>query len=728
VPCHHAHRASLLAAAALAARSLALPCPAASFDGARAAALVHALAGDRFAGRHSGLPSGARTEDHVASRFAALSLAPGGADGTFFHPFPLLATSERAASLTLLDGPFAPLSFLYGDDFTMVTNSGSGDVTAEVVLVGHGLSSPDREWNDYAEVDVAGKIVLVLRGTPDNGYDWGQAGSRDSTLHEAMRRGAAAVLFRSDPRAVQGAAVHEGSYFPKTPIAVAGARVLDHLLMDTGWDVKRMEKELKEKPTPLATGKRLRFRAKVSRVDGAHARNVVALLPGSDPRLADEIVLVGGHMDHVGRNGEGIVYNGANDNGSGTSVVMELARSFAESGERPARTLAFATFAAEEQGLLGSEAFAKEPPFDLGRVVAMLNFDMVGHGNGKVGLGGGEYYPEIRDAFAATLDSARADSLVIGRTWRGATSDHAPFRDAGICVMNVWSEGDHRFYHTLQDDAQWVDEAVLGSVGRMAEAWIRTLAEWPEPLAAEHRAGRSLLWASDQIDFDGGLGPDAPPWVRASVRWFDAAEFGTPAYLDVVSGLRRRAAADSAALVRTPAAVRDSTKSGRPGTLVGLRLGGAPPARAELLAGLEVGLLRWHDGAALPDSAALAGLAKSGAIFLLPPESAHAAKLPKGAKRCVRFFPGRGQQIAEPDSIPRKGSLFVLAHDGTLSAAEVAAEIEALARDRVHLDLVPWLATAAEPEMRVFLEEVQAAGSLTPAQMADLLGDNLRRL
>lgn len=719
-------RAALVAAPLLSV--LSTPDSAPAFDGSRAAAIVEEIASDEFAGRKSGLPSGVKIEDWVAARFEEWGLAPAGRDGTFFYEFSQLSTDERSGSITLVDSPFGPVHYVYGDDFTLVTNSGTGDVTAEAVLVGHGLSDANRKWNDYGDVDVAGKIVVSLRGTPENGYDWGEAASRDSTLHEAIRRGAAAVLFRQTPRVVQGAAIHEGSYFPKVPMAVVSPRIVDHLLANSGWDLARYEKELKEKPVPLATGNRLRIRSKVTLVKSGHSRDVVGRVEGSDPKLKDEIVVIGGHMDHCGVNGDGVVYNGANDNASGSSVVMELARSFVKSSMRPKRTIVFMTFAGEEQGLLGSEAFVKDPTFDLGRVAMMINFDMVGHGNGKVGLGGGEYYPDIRATFKAALDSASADSLVIGRAWRNDASDHAPFRRVGIPIVNVWSEGDHRFYHTLQDDPNWISADVLGAVGRAAEDWIRTLADWPEPLVGEHRTGRSLLYASDQVDFGGALADSVrPPWVRGSVRWLDARKLGDDAFLDMLSDLHRGVDRREVALVRSFKALRDTTKDGRRAVIVGLRdATGVSPERRALLADLQVGVVRW-DASAAPADSAFDQIAKTGAIFLVPPDRASLDALPKDAKRYVRVFPGRGESVAAPDSLSRKTTLFVVGLEGAPIPEEVVGVIESLGWDRVHLDLVPYLAAADEPTMCEFLEKVRVAGDLSFDQMTWLLGGNLGR-
>ena len=709
------------------------PAAAPAFEGARALALDDTLASDAYQGRFSGLPSGRKTEEFVAEHFAQWGLTPAGRDGTFFYPFEMLVSDEKAAELTLKDTPFGNLRFLYGDDFTVCTNSGSADVTAEVVVVGHGLSSPDREWDDYADLDITGKIALIHRGTPDNGYDWGEAGSRDSTLAEAVRRGAVGVIFVASDHTVQGAAVHER--YPKIPSLFGSPRVLEHVLMNSGWDMKRYTEAEKDQPTHVVTGKRMRIKTKVQPVKDGHARDVVAMLEGSDPVLKNEIIVLGGHMDHVGTNGEGIIYNGANDNGSGTSLIMELARSFAQGPERPKRTLVFMTFAGEEQGLLGSKAFAADPSVDLDHAVAMINFDMVGHGNGKVYLAGGELYPQIRKAFTTALDSARADSLKVRRAWTGEASDYGPFLKLGIATMNMGSDGDHRFYHTLQDDVAWVDGNVIGSVGRMAEAWIRTVADWSDPLNTEHRAGRTLLFGSDQVDFDGVLGPKAPSWVRASVKWTDARDFGSRAWLDTLATLRQTMDADSMKLLRTLKDVRDASKTGKRATLLGLRAAageegvGVPPRRRTFLKDLDVAAVDW-DGGAPEDSTVLKDIAKAGVFFLVPPDTGQLAKLPKDAKRCIRLFPGIGERVTDPKGQPLKSTLFVVAYDGEgdITTTQLVDVIKELGVSRVHLDLVPWIGTADETRMAIFLEELRATGGWTATEMAALLGRNLSRL
>ncbi|MFH1681617.1 MAG: M20/M25/M40 family metallo-hydrolase [Candidatus Eisenbacteria bacterium] len=710
-----------------------------AFEGARAKAIVDTIASDVFQGRKSGLAGGRMVEEFVAARFRSWGLDGGGAGGGHFHEFPMLVTEEREGGLELLDGPRAPLAFLHGDDFVLATNSGSGDVTAEVVLAGHGIANEMRGRDDYGGIDIRGKIVVILRESPDDAYDWEPAISRDSTLEEALHRGAAGVLWLRGDRAVAGGAVHEGAYSPDAPLAAIGSRVFGHFLAGTGYDAKRYESELAKAPFPLAVGKRVHLRADVERVENGSARNVVGIVRGADPVLRNEILLVGAHMDHLGTTGDGLVYNGANDNASGTAVLMELARSFAAPERKPARTIVFAAFAAEEQGLLGSRAFVSDPPIDLDAVVAMMNLDVEGHGDGKVGIGGGTYFPEIWADFRGSLEPSAAESLVAGRPWGGESSDHAPFRNAGIPAMSIWSAGEHRFYHTIEDDPEWVTEEVLGSVGRMTERWIRALAEWPAPLGSPHRAGRTMLYGSDQVDFDGSLKGRSPAFIRCSLLWLEAREWAGEALLDALAGLRVRAdGGDTLAVVSSIDGVRGASRGGSRCVLPGLRAeaGSLSRERIALLHDLGVGLVAW---AAVPPADGETGpgsFAREGIGLLIPPGQDWRSLLPPDAKAYVRFFPGRGEGVAEPDSFPRGSVLFVASLEGRMEPERLARLIERIGWDRIHLDLVPWLALARDAAgsmmreellISAFLEDLQRVGALDSRRMRALLGENLAR-
>ncbi|NNE09641.1 MAG: hypothetical protein HKN20_13860, partial [Gemmatimonadetes bacterium] len=254
-----------------------------AFDVERAKKHIETMAADEFEGRKSGLAGGVMIEEYVAARFEEFGLEPGGVDGTYYQPFPMIVTDEKAASITLLDGTLGEVPFVPGEDFFMITNSGSGEIEAEVVIVGHGLAKPEWEWDDYQDIDLEGKIALIVRGRPDNGYDWARYARRDSSMKQAVARGAVAVVWLPSSHPVNGAAISEGSYEPEVPCAYVAERVFRLLLRDTGHNVKSYKAALEKGPTPFATGKRLRFTADVERVADGSARNSIGLVRGTDP-------------------------------------------------------------------------------------------------------------------------------------------------------------------------------------------------------------------------------------------------------------------------------------------------------------------------------------------------------------------------------------------------------------------------------------------------------------
>ncbi|MFH1736117.1 MAG: M20/M25/M40 family metallo-hydrolase, partial [bacterium] len=251
-------------------------------------------------------------------------------------------------------------------------------------------------------------------------------------------------------------------------------------------------------------------------IKDAPTRNVLAKIPGTDPDLAHEIVLVGAHMDHLGVDAAGRIYNGAEDNASGTALLMELARTLIERGEQPKRSVYFCAFAAEELGLMGSEAFVNNPPIPLDSVVAMINMDMVGEGGDGASIGGGCNFPEAIDIWEGALTESQLERIYQFKP--GYYSDHAPFEDVGIPSFAVFGRGEHKFYHQPEDTAELVQPEVLSEVGGMVYAGMLAFVNHEESLHREGRyerylwdASETVLIGSPEIPFD--LDGDAPDLI-----------------------------------------------------------------------------------------------------------------------------------------------------------------------------------------------------------------------
>jgi hypothetical protein len=471
-----------------------------AFEASRAREIINTIAADQYQGRQSGQRGGEDAAYYLAEKLSEYQVYQGGS-ASYFQEFPLLVTDERGATLTLMDSPLGKVPFLLGADYALVTHSGSGSVMAPVVIVGFGYVRPDKDRDDYTGADVKGKIVVIIRGYPDSPWDFHEDFERRHTLSWAEERGAAAVLWYQDGRVINGAAIPEASYNSKLPMLFIGDRVLNLLFDDTGYTLKTYRDKIKTSPLPLDTGKRLFVRTNVHKSPNHTTRNVLGFIPGSDPAVKDEIIVVGAHMDHIGVNANGVVYNGANDNASGTGIVSELARSLAANPLR--RSILICHFAGEELGLLGSEYFATHPSVPLSNVVCMVNLDMAGHGNQKVVMAGGDALGGVWDDYVAGLDSSDRDQLTFGREDGYGASDNLSFQEAGVPAVALWSRGDHIYYHHYSDDPAWISDAVLQTMGDRAENFIHFLGNHAGSLACGDDSLKLMTSFSEVLDFKG---------------------------------------------------------------------------------------------------------------------------------------------------------------------------------------------------------------------------------
>jgi Zn-dependent M28 family amino/carboxypeptidase len=199
--------------------------------------------------------------------------------------------------------------------------------------------------------------------------------------------------------------------------------------------------------------------------------NVLGLLPGTDPSLAYDTIIVGAHRDHFGRQA-GLVFPGADDNASGTAVLLETARVLAESGLHAKRSVLFISFSGEEQGLLGSRLYVSRPARPLANTRAMINIDHagVGHGRLTIGVTGLEKSPAVRAGERAGL----ADNLDVFGFFPGG--DHVPFKDAGVPTVTIVSSGAHSHFHQPSDTAETVQPDILELTAKYVVALVWELA------------------------------------------------------------------------------------------------------------------------------------------------------------------------------------------------------------------------------------------------------------
>lgn len=336
---------------------------------------VAVLASDRFEGRMPGTEGGALAETYVADAFAAAGVSPG-FDG-YRQPVSLVLARARSATLTLR-GEAGPVRLSLGD--FAVSGGATDRVSGPVVFAGHGVVTEERD--DYGDLDVGGKVVLLLPGAP--GLAGGPVPARQGThswkKDEALRRGAAAVLWIHHDSmgfpwgAVQGQVASDKAHLADDPgiVSMMVPGVVGEEAVGATWEALSAEAA-----APDFAARSLPVRVDLKRAverRPVDSHNVVGVIRGTE--LPDQVVLYTAHWDHVGI-GEPVdgdpIYNGAVDNATGTAALIEIAEAFA--AEPPRRTVVLVATTAEEQGLLGAEHYASHPLFPLEDTVAVLNLD-----------------------------------------------------------------------------------------------------------------------------------------------------------------------------------------------------------------------------------------------------------------------------------------------------------------------------------------------------------------
>jgi hypothetical protein len=396
-------------------------------------------------GRRAGTRGGDLATARVAAGLTAAGLRPGGDDGTFLQSFTLERGRRIGVGATLeVDGR----ALRAGNEWTPHGGSRDGTVAGSLLFVGD-------EWTG----ELRDKIVVAPA----------RAGSRLEQLIAARQRGAAALLLVSDSLPTL-----EETMSPVDLVSgTLNRAAADALQASNGPRVARLVIDFT--------------------TADVRAANVIGVLPGTDPALAREAIVLGAHWDHLGASG-GSVYHGADDNASGTAVVVGLARAFAAAGG-VSRTLVFALFGAEETGLVGSRHYVRQPTVPLAQTVAMVNFDMVGRmRDTKLTIGGVDSGDRLR---VAATDAARAAGVVADL--RGnpfSPSDHTAFYAAGTPVLFLHTGG-HEDYHRPTDTPDRLNVDGLARVADVGARIVAALDDGARPVYArvpdsERRRGRPI--------------------------------------------------------------------------------------------------------------------------------------------------------------------------------------------------------------------------------------------
>ncbi len=434
---------------------------------------IQILASDEFEGRAPSSPGEEKTVEFLKTEFEKLGLEPGNGE-SFFQDVPLVAITADPNTTLEIRGNGARNTFRNGEDFVAGTKrvvARSGISNSELVFIGYGAVAPEYGWNDWEGADLRGKTVVVLVNDPGfatedpdlfNGRTMTYYGRWTYKYEEAARQGVAGlfIVHETEPASYPWAVVQRGWSGPEFGL-VAEDDNMSRAAIEGWWSVetartifaqaglsydslKTLAQQRDFSPVPLGLTASVSVRNTIER---STSRNVLGVLPGSD--RADEYFVYMAHWDHFGRgtpvDGDAI-YNGALDNATGTSALLELAEAFASLPERPSRSILFLAVTAEEQGLLGSEHYGQNPVFPLAKTIAALNMDVlnvegpmndisiIGYGNSELD----DYLIEFATAQGREVKSDPNPGA--GSYYR---SDHFNFAKVGVPALYPGNGIDH---------------------------------------------------------------------------------------------------------------------------------------------------------------------------------------------------------------------------------------------------------------------------------------------
>ncbi len=474
--------------------------------------IISYLASDKLEGRKPGQSGNEMATQYLVNKLQAYGLEA--LDGSYKQEFTIFTEMLKDGDNEFQFGSLAT-------SFQPISYSLSGDLNeTSVVFAGFGISipksDPNLKYDDYAGIDVTNKIVVVLTGDPGIGNvnskfrhpDYINYRSLFYKLKNAISHGAKGILVVNDPMSIVGYPQEEAPYFNSAEgggsrFSIISGKITNSFIntkMPKGLDTLSVQKEIAktQKPKSFTLAGSASLKVHLKKKTGRIA-NIVGVLKGTDQKLMQEVVVIGGHMDHLGWGGESSldasrdpkIHNGADDNASGTAMVLKLAKEL--SGKQLKRTYVFVLFNAEEMGLLGSSHFVdmwQRYEATYGKITAMLNFDMVGRYNKELSIMG----TDSATGWSTHLGPLTSNLSMAFKKNSVGSSDHASFINKKIPSL-FFTTGAHEDYHTSHDTFEKIDYKALGGIQKYALGLISNL-----------DAGKSLVYNPNYDAGDGGEG------------------------------------------------------------------------------------------------------------------------------------------------------------------------------------------------------------------------------
>jgi len=435
---------------------------------------VKELASDKYAGRLTGTEEYNASAEWVASHFKKWGIAPAVSKDSYFQAFPIPYTLVFKGCEVCLHLPSKGSAikkyYQYEREFIPGSTSGSGEVTAEVIYVGYGATAPELGYDDYKGVDVKGKIILMEREvpvSPDKDQElfkkWRPYSFHQYKLENAVAHGAKGMLYNYGPIGNPNNSYDEGFIYSHV-----GDAVVSDVFSGTGRKHEDVVAEIKKtlKPQSFATGKVFTIKNITEHHPEGVGYNVIGILEGSDPVLKEELIILGGHLDHLGRCYE--IMPGANDNASSVSVIMGIAEAMSKCPIKPRRSVMFLCFGAEEQGVVGSEYYLEHPIVPLEKTLAFVNMDGVGCGD-KLGALAAENYPEFWK-FIEKANQKYIHRVVSPRYFANLARprlDAARFMWKGVPTISFSAYGARSYYHLPKDNIDTITPEILEDLAQL---------------------------------------------------------------------------------------------------------------------------------------------------------------------------------------------------------------------------------------------------------------------
>ena len=457
------------------------------------------LASDEMRGRSAPSIEIDKSADYIASKFKSFGVMP--VQDSYFQPIPFCAADlnvEQCNFVLIKSG--IRHEFAIKENFTPLLNTGNGQVYGELIFAGYGITAPEYNYDDYAGIDVKGRIVLVLKQEPrqndtvNSVFDGAKATKYSDLAYKirnAAEHGAAGLLLVTDP--LHNVAITAQGHLWNSLYSRGKARPVYYLCAERDKvipavqinrdvineifgsvdSLRSLQRNIDENLRPLSfLVPEISVNLAVSvEKNEFPSNNVIGWIEGSDNQLKNEFVIIGAHYDHIGVTSKpnhlnDSIMNGADDNASGTAAVMAVAKAFAASGKKPARSVVFMLFTAEERGLIGSNYYTKNPLFPLEKTVAMINLDMVGrNGNDTVFVIGQQYNPELAALVNEEIPGSELikDEMPVD-LYR--SSDYYPFYKNGISAIGLTS-GLHKDYHGVTDNPDKINHTKVRKISQL---------------------------------------------------------------------------------------------------------------------------------------------------------------------------------------------------------------------------------------------------------------------